>query len=324
MTARHHHFLSQCYLKGFTCGQSKKSKLAVIDIKRNTSFETIPRNVGGVRDFNRIDIKGINPNCLEHELSKFENQVATALKNLRKTLNFSGETKGIILNFIALTAGRSPERREQMRQIDAKIAESKALGFKEMRESQIYNLKKNDKLKENISDEDAKNFVDPNKYTTEVPREHPILSEMILSESILHSLFHRQWLLVIANKKSGPFITTDSPVNLLWKDSEKIPPFLRDSPGFGLQKTRVYFPISQELALIGEFDGNETKVNAAEDLVAKFNSMMICNCHTQIYAPKLDFKFWNKENNILRVMIYSNTDQPSKLLILTCYTHINF
>ncbi len=307
MTARHHHFLSQCYLKGFTCGQSKKSKLAVIDVKRNTSFETIPRNVGGVRDFNRVDIKGINPNCLEHELSKFENQVATALKSLRKTLNFSGETKGIILNFIALTICRSPERRERMRRFYAQIVESVTsitLGSKEIYESQIHNLKKNNKLKKNISYEgvsyeDIKKFVDSKEYTIEVSREHHIRTEMILSEYILHFLFHRQWLLVTANKKSGPFITTDSPVNLLWEDPEKIPPFFRDSPGFGLKGTRVYFPISQELALIGEFDGNETKVNATEDLVAMFNSVMIWKCHTQIYAPKFDFKFWGEKRNIL-------------------------
>ncbi len=296
MTARHHHFLSQCYLKGFTCGQSKKSKLAVIDLKRNTSFETIPRNVGGVRDFNKIEIAGVDPNCLEHELSKFENQVATALKNLRETLNFSGETKGIILNFIALIACRSPERREYMRQSEAQFAEgvmSAILGSKEMWESQIHNLK------ENISYEDIKKLIDSKKYTIEVPREEHIRTEQVLISTILPSLFMRRWLLVISDKKSGPFITTDSPVNLLWKDPEKIPPFYRDSPGFMSKETRVYFPISQELALIGEFDGDETKVKITEYLVAIFNSVTICKCPTQIYAPKFDFKFWSEEGNIL-------------------------
>ncbi len=302
MTARHHHFLSQCYLKGFTGGQSKKSKLAVIDIKRNKSFETIPRNVGGVRDFNRIEIEGVDPNCLEHELSKFENQVATALKKLREPLNFSGETKGIILNFIALIAGRSPERREGIRQFYTQIVEnimSMATGSKEMWESQMHNLKNNNKLKENISHEAAKKFVDSNKYTIEVSKERHVLAEMILSESILHSLFDRRWLLEIANKESGPFITTDSPVNLLWKDPENIPPFRLDSHGDVLKEAQVFFPISQELALIGEFGSNDTKVNATEYSVAMFNRIMIRNCHTQIYAPKFDFKFLGKERNIL-------------------------
>ncbi len=296
MTARHHHFLSQCYLKGFTYGQSKKSKLAVIDIKRNISFETIPRNVGGVRDFNRIEIEGVDPNFLEHELSKFESQVAITFKNLRKTLDFSGETKSIILSFIALIACRSPKMRESMGQIGSHIAESiisRDLESKEVWESQIHNLN------ENISYEDAKKIFESKKYTIEVSREGHICTEMSLIDHITHLLFIRRWLLLIADKKSGPFITTDSPVNLLWKYPEKISPFLRDSPGFGLKETQVYFPISQELALIGEFDGDEKNVKATENLVAMFNSMMICNCPEQIYAPKFDFKFWSKENNIL-------------------------
>ncbi len=307
MTARRHHFLSQFYLKGFTGGQSKKSKLAVIDIKRNESFVTTTQNVGVVHDFNRIEREGIEPDYLEHELSKIESQTATAFKNLRKTLDFSGETKDLILNFMTLIACRSPERREHMRRFYAQIVESVisiTLGSKEIYESQIHNLKNNNKLKKNISYEgasyeDLKKFIDSKEYTIEVSREHHIRTEMILIEYISHLLFHRQWLLVTANKESGYFITTDSPVNLLWKEPEKIPPFFRDSPGFGLQGTRVYFPISQELALIGEFDGNEKNVNATEDLVAIFNSAMIYNCHTQIYAPKFDFKFCSKERNIL-------------------------
>ncbi|MFZ3064317.1 MAG: DUF4238 domain-containing protein [Nitrospirota bacterium] len=69
MTARHHHYLSQCYLKGFTKGDSKKSKLTVIDFREKKLFETTPRNVGGIRDFNRIDIEAIDQNALEKSLS---------------------------------------------------------------------------------------------------------------------------------------------------------------------------------------------------------------------------------------------------------------
>ncbi|WP_256026020.1 MULTISPECIES: DUF4238 domain-containing protein [Enterobacteriaceae] len=46
--ARHHHFLSQCYLKGFTSNGGKKSKLTVIDLKERKTFESNTRNVGGL------------------------------------------------------------------------------------------------------------------------------------------------------------------------------------------------------------------------------------------------------------------------------------
>jgi hypothetical protein len=257
MTARHHHFLSQCYLKGFTRGKSKKSKLAVIDLKGKKSFETTPRNVGGVRDFNRVEIEGVDPNYLESELSKFEGLAATALKQLRETLDFSGETKDVILNLIALIAVRSPERREHMRQFEAQIAErimGMTLDSKGKWEGQVNKLNEDEKPSTKVSYEDAKEFFESKKYTIEVAREHHIRMEMVQVDAILPCLFGRQWMLITSDDESGPFITTDRPMNLSWINPEEVPPFYRSSPGFGLKGTEVYFPISQDLALIGEFD----------------------------------------------------------------------
>jgi hypothetical protein len=302
MTARHHHFLSQCYLKGFTKGKSKKSKLAVIDVKGKKSFETTPRNVGGVRDFNRVEIEGVDPNHLESELSKFEGQAATALKKLRENLDFSGETKDVLLNFIALIAVRSPERREHMTKFHAQVAErimGMTLDSKEMWESQTSKLKDNGDRAKKVSYEDAKEFFDSKKFTIEVAREHHINMEMVQIDAILPFLFNRKWLLVVANDETGPFITTDRPMNLSWIEPEKIPPFYRASPGFGLMGTEVYFPISQELALIGEFDGEDKTIEANEGLVAVLNSKMLFNLDYQIYAPKFDFKFFGKNSDIL-------------------------
>lgn len=302
MTARHHHFLSQCYLKGFTRGKSKKSKLSVIDVKGKKSFETTPRNVGGVRDFNRVEIEGVDPNHLESELSKFEGIAATALKRLKDTLDFSGETKDIILNLIALIAVRSPERREHMRQFEAQIAErimGMTLDSKEMWEGQVNKLDAGEKPKNKVSYEDAKEFFESKKYTIEVAREHQIRMEMVQIDAILPCLFGRQWTLITSDDESGPFITTDRPMNLSWIKPEEVPPFYRASPGFGLKGTEVYFPISQNLALIGEFDGEDKTVKANKSLVSVLNSKMLFNLNCQIYAPKFDFKFFGKDNDIL-------------------------
>lgn len=57
MNARHHHYLSQCYLRGFSSGNGKKSNLTVFDFQNKKVFVTSSRNVGGLRDFNRIDIE---------------------------------------------------------------------------------------------------------------------------------------------------------------------------------------------------------------------------------------------------------------------------
>lgn len=302
MTARHHHYLSQCYLKGFTKGQAKKSKLSVIDFKEKKSLQTIPRNVGGIRDFNRIDAPGVDQNQLEQDLSQFEGKAAQALNKLKATLDFSGETKKLILNLVALIAVRSPEKRENMRKFHAQIAErvmGMTLDSKERWESQVAGLEAGEPGHGSpVTYEQAKSFFDGKKYNINVAREYHIHTEMIQLEAILPCLFGRNWLVLKAEHNAGPFITTDWPVNLSWKEPEKVPPFYRNSPGFGLTSTEVYFPVSQELALLGEFDGRQGVHHANRQLVAVLNTKMLYNLHKQIYAPTFEFNFFGGNNAI--------------------------
>ena len=120
--SRHHHYLSQCYLKGFTQGSAKKSKLTVIDLKGKKEFETTPRNVGGMRDFNRVEIEGIDPEVVEKAQSDFEGKVATAIKKVGETFQFSGENKSLILDLIGMLAIKSPEMREHLAKPQIDIA----------------------------------------------------------------------------------------------------------------------------------------------------------------------------------------------------------
>lgn len=303
MTARHHHYLSQCYLKGFTKGRAKKSKLSVIDLKEHKSFETIPRNVGGMRDFNRIDVEGFDQNEIEKSIAEFEGSAATALKKVGETRKFAGENKDLILNLIAMIAVRSPERREHMRKFHAEVADritGLTLETKERWEGQVAKLREeNPSYKNGTTYEDAKRFFESKEYEITVAREYHIHMEMVQIDAILPCLFNRSWLLIQANESSGPFITTDNPVDLSWQEPDNIPPFYRQSPGFGLKGTEVYFPVSQDLALLGEFEGKEGTVEATEDLVAIFNSKMLFNAYKQVYAPKFGFKFYGKNDEIL-------------------------
>jgi hypothetical protein len=57
MTARKHHYVPQCYLKGFTRHRDDP-KLFVIDAKERRCFRTSPANVAAERDFHKIDAEG--------------------------------------------------------------------------------------------------------------------------------------------------------------------------------------------------------------------------------------------------------------------------
>lgn len=302
MTARHHHYLSQCYLKGFTSGISKKSKLTVINVREKKHFETIPRNVGGLRDFNRIDVGG-DQNALEKFLSEFESSAATALRKVEEGAALEGEVRELILTLVALLAIRSPERREHWRQFQTQIVErvmDLTLANKECWESQIRQLKESGKeVNEGVSYEDAKRFHQSKAYTIEVAREHHIHMEFVGVDAIFPFLDQRKWLVVKSTDETGPLITSDNPVNLTWREPEKIPPFYRNSPGYGMKDTRVYFPLSKNLALIGEFDGAEGVVEGTRDFIAALNSKVIFFACNQLYTPKLNFYFCGRHGDLL-------------------------
>lgn len=295
MTAHNHHYLSQCYLKGFTNGGTKNSKLTVLDLEEKKQFETIPRNVGSLRDFNRIDMEGVDPNILENSFSKFEGEVALAINKLRKSAKLEGEIKAAILKLVALFAVRSPRMREHLRKFEATILERAtelALASKKRWHSTVRQMKESGtELNDNVTYEDVRKFYESKEYTIEVAREHHILMELRSVERIFPTLASRKWAIVRASNESGPFITTDRPVSLTWKEYDKVPPFERNIPGHGMSNTQLCFPLSTNTALIGEFDGYEGVIDGTRELVALFNSKMLIFAEKQIYVPNLNFNF---------------------------------
>lgn len=313
MSARQHHYISQFYLKGFTKGRSKKSKLTVIDFKERKRFETNPRNVGGIRDFNRIEIEGIDPNAFESMLSEFEGKAAKALKSVEETLTFDGDNKQIILNLIGLLALRTPLKREAWKNFEVSVIElmmEATLSSKKRYESQVRQMQ-NAGIKANyeVGYEAVKEFFNNKRYDIEIPTGRHLRTELVGFDAILPSLFDRKWALFKADAHSGPFITSDNPVSLTWLYPEKIPIMYRGSPGFGMNHTRVYFPLSNDLALMGEFDGIDGIYEVLKDEVAAFNSLILYSAHKQIYTPKIGFNFIKDEvilegDQILKHLIY--------------------
>lgn len=292
-TSRHHHYLSQCYIKGFTQGSAKKSKLTVLDLKNKKKFETTPRNVGGMRDFNRVEIDGVDPEIIEKTQSDFEGKVATALRKLEETLDFSGETKDVILELIAMLAIKSPEMRDHLAKPQIQIANrlmAKTFESKERWESQV-DLVKQD-TGEDISDdstfEEMKRLFEQGAFDVSVSQEHQIYIELLGIQLITELLHQRNWVLIKTGDEAGEFITTDNPVCLTWHNPDSAP-FI--SPGFGLPDTMVYFPVSKKLALVGEFDREDRVKEANKLLVAMLNSKIIANSYQRVLTSKSNFNY---------------------------------
>jgi len=302
-TARKHHYIPQCYLRGFTNGGGKKSKLRVLDAKTRSSFETGTHNVGARRDFLKVDIEGLPPDAHESEMSAFEGDLARRLRSIEAKNSINQDELEIVLNFMGLLAIRNPHFREVMRQfvdnVTSRIMDL-ALATQERWESQVAQMARDGVDISGVSYEEMKRFVEEKQYHLTVATDFHIHQELKGLDAILPHLFNRRWLLVEATDESGPFITSDHPVSLRWKYPEDIPPLYRNSPGFGMRDTQILFPLTKNLALIGEFedvewDGEITAAPTSPELVASINSMMIGTSRGQIYAPSFNFKFAGRD-----------------------------
>ena len=272
----------------------------VLDLKSKRKFGSIPRNVGGMRDFNRVAIDGVDPEIIEKAQSNFEGKAATALKKLEETSDFSGETKDVILELIGMLAIKSPERREHLAKPLAQIANLiMAMTFEseERWESQIYQIKQN--TGNNVSDgatfDKMKDLYERGAFEISVSKEHQINMELIGTQGITELLHKRNWVLLKAAGEAGEFITADNPVSLTF-NNPTLSTFI--SPGFGLQDTTVYFPVSKNLALIGEFDGTDSIESANKHLVAILNSRIIANSYQRVFASKSNFNYIAKDGAI--------------------------
>ncbi|MEJ5279813.1 DUF4238 domain-containing protein [Pseudomonas sp. MYb541] len=291
--SRHHHYLSQCYLKGFTQGSAKNSKLTVLDLKNKSKFETIPRNVGGMRDFNRVEIDGVDPEIIEKTQSNFEGEVASALKKLGESSDFSGKTKCTILELIGMLAIKSPEMRRHLSGPQVQIAHlmmAMTLESKERWESQVAQIKKSTgkDVSSGATFEEMKKLFERGAFEVSVSKEHQIHMELVGMQEITKLLHRRNWVLLKAGDEAGEFITTDNPVSLTF-NKPATSAFV--SPGFGLPETMVYFPVSKSLALVGEFGGKDGVQAASKYLVAMLNSKLIANSYQRVIASNCNFNY---------------------------------
>lgn len=293
--ARHHHYIPQCYLRGFGVGNGKRCKVTVADLQTGSYFETNPRNIGGVRDFNRVAVDGMKPDALEGMLSTFEGKVADAIRNVSQNSKFEGEDRLAILNLIALLAIRSPQQRENLRRFEERLLKQViglTLATKERWEGQIQQLKAAGKpVDDSLTYDDMKAFYDKDKYDITMNNEHHIGLEFTGIDAVLPALVHRKWRLHTTTRAQGCFVTSDHPVLLSYKDPEKVPLIYRHSPGFGLLDTEVIFPLTQNALLVGTFDGRDATSQASFDLVAMANRRMIERAFQQVYTPDRVFPY---------------------------------
>ncbi|MCS5709200.1 DUF4238 domain-containing protein [Candidatus Berkiella cookevillensis] len=278
------HYLSQCYLNGFT---NSGRKLATLSLNDGRVFYAGPHNVGAETYFNSFKTAdGMMSNVIESARSKFEADVAKAIRNVETLEKIEGDDRITILNLMSLFAVSNPFRREQ---------HNNMIDFIAKRVLHIAASKVGYKVNGVLITEEHKKLFEEDKFKVEFSKSTHIYNEYFeFFETVLATMLNRKWTLVKAPNEQR-FVTCDFPIALIWKNPEKY----HTGPGFGCGDTQVFFTLSRKLALIGDFEGYDQVVHAEKDTVALINSNILCFAKKQVYAPHENISFWGTRNEIL-------------------------
>lgn len=287
-----HHYVPAMYLRGFT---GAKDQLYAIDRPSERWFRTAPENVAKKKNFNRIEVDGMEPNVLEKALSEFESEVAPAIDRIKAAKSLAAEAdRSLLVNFMAAVALRNPRRRRDLGKIIS-LAKRKAFtdrfGTKENFDATVIKMKADGAWIEKT----APTFDEmqtPPAEAFETSKEEIMIAEIDHHDRLTEQLWNRKWRMFVAAEDSGGFVTTDDPVCLRWSDGQAHSGM---SPGFAMGHTEVIFPISTKLALKGTFEGEESVVDADAATVGSMNSLIISNAENQVYAHDHSFKFLRRE-----------------------------
>ena len=304
MEKKKHHYISQTYLRGFSAAKAEPFYVASIDLKRKKAIA--PSNtagLGAVRYFNRFDAEGVDPQIIEDSLSEFEGGIRPAIEAIDKTGKFEGEARNTLLNLMAMFSIRIPKSRRMMDGFKEKVLLMMAKTFFTQYDSWE---DAKDFIKESgapISDEESfdymKDLFERGDCSLKFPREEAICSEFKLLEPQLKRLAERKWSLLRTASPNRGFVTSDAPVVVGWNDPSKVPPFLKNSPGFGVKGTFVYFPLNPNLALFGEYEAEPSCNEVDCAYVSRLNSLLIQDAHDFIYHSGNGFQFMVNGEHIL-------------------------
>jgi hypothetical protein len=289
--ARAHHYVPQCYLASFTT----EGKITVFDFESGKDpFSTNIKNVAQERDFNRIDSDELAPDALETAYAKFEGELAPVLKKVISGAACTGDDFSYILTLMGVLAIRNPRYRANFsdfqNNLRLKIL-AVQLSSKERWERQLARMRKDGYL-EGIADvpyETLKAQLEQGAFRFVTTTSEHARTELHTLDKLINILARRAWRWVRAAPDSGGFITCDHPACLNWiKRPKGFAPL-----GYGPSGTTVYFPLSPDLAVIGEFDGQKEDLFADVHMAAIFNRRILNNAKRQAYVADDNFRVFD-------------------------------
>jgi hypothetical protein len=242
---RKHHFIPKSYLSAWSSSGDLDGMLQVIDRLGRKEFQVKPINAAKESDLYMIDIDdvvddSIRPEDVEKFFGKIESDTASVLKDIVRDHVFpDGDSLDKLMMYIACLVFRVPRR---LAWFDSTMQEPFKFIYKKMKERGQF---------PEIEDGDIEKRIDKLIESGGISlrlNQNPRLDMMLYCIStVCPYLQHRHWTVLTADDSAGDLICTDNPVLLEWTKSDCV----GMSPGFGLENTLVFVPVSPRVALLG-------------------------------------------------------------------------
>lgn len=255
--------------------------MLVLDALTRKHFYTQPENLTVERDFNRIDIAGIEPDALERALGVAESQICDAVRRTLAGQRFaSDDDKSVVAQFAAALMIRNPRFRGLM-------AQTVEDALRITHRLQVANNQR--------------------PYDAQLRREFFIGQELKLLELIPAIVAQRNWRVLIASDTSGGFVTGDHPATLTWTDPKMwSSPY---GPGLGMTGTLVLLPLSTRIAVAGGYEFKDGVITPDDRHVAAINGVTILGARRQVYCEGPTAKYTLKNDTAPRGCMSLLNDQ---------------
>lgn len=281
-----HHFVSEFYLRGFANDRARPVLYVVA--RDGRAFVTGTRAIAVENNFHTIETDAGDSDVVEKAFADFEGQVSAALARiLERQYLGDDDDASLLLFFATLLIIKHPAVRAQTNSATDKMTQMvirARAGDARAFARHIEEMKAATDMPEDTDPEVLRQAILSGDYEVALSRNAHLAAEFQNARDLYPLVAGRGWNLVMAG--GGHFITSDRPAVLTWKNPRESRP-----TGIGLPGTRILFPLSPVMALIGGFELQTTVFEIDRGDVAKFNGRIILEAHRQVYARDEQFEY---------------------------------
>jgi hypothetical protein len=299
VVARRHHFLSQCYLRGFV-SDLRSPRLFVVDLKAHRSFVTSPENIALETDFHSIDVPGQPRDILEKQISKFESDLGPALIRIARAASLTDpDDRNTLFMFMALARVKNPQHRLLLDGVTNTLTDltmkAKAADPATW-DAELARARREGILPESFDSESLRQQILNDEFNFKLSVPGHLKTEFDLLSNLLPYFHERKWIVLKAPASHAGFITSDAPVSIMWQNPSNPEP-----AGLGLLDTQILFPVTSHVAIAGAFEFDDRTMEADDALVAKFNGNILRLAHRQVYARVDEFRYKLSRNPTIKM-----------------------